>query len=459
MEASQPRQPKGAPVGGQWTTNAHAEADTALTAPEPNDPPEALPIHDMPVHRLEEAIAAIDAANTRLEKAGIADRFTYEIETYLHTEQRASNTELGHEFGLLTISQERVRLTLSAPKIAYGGWTVVAALDQTEDGSFITRNAPGQELGGWRPDEQVCEHCGTRRRRQSTYLLRGPDGDLKQVGSSCLEPFLGVHPKGLWALDWDLDLKEGDDEEWAAAGPSARQSTVVPTRNLIAAALAVSDGGREYLSNTRAREWGKPSTTDRTLELFFGLPPRERKDHEARDETLARAQKYLEDGTADAVIAAARDIDGDTDYATNLRAASAGENTSTRHAGLVTSAISVWRRNQEMESRRRERAATPKGYVAPVGSKVKGLTGKVTTVRLLDNPYSYADIPDTLIVMTAPDGHVMKWKATGRHDVEPGQTLTFTGGTVKAHDVYRDVDQTVLTRVKYEVADPEPAVA
>src|SRR5665648_1268366 len=165
------RQPAGVPVGGQFAVGAHSEPDGLALVPEDSevDAPPALPCYDIPSARLHDAIAKIDAANRKLERAGIDNRFTYQTQEYLQKSTRDA-------YGYPQVSYElRTKLTLSEPAIAYNGWQFVAALDATEHG-FIARTAPGQDLEGWRPDTQACDHCGKARHRNSTYIVKNAAG-------------------------------------------------------------------------------------------------------------------------------------------------------------------------------------------------------------------------------------------------------------------------------------------
>ena len=53
---------------------------------------------------------------------------------------------------------------------------------------------------------------------------------------------------------------------------------------------------------------------------------------------------------------------------------------------------------------------------------------------------------------------MLVWKAHRALDIESGQRFTIAAATVKAHETYRDVDQTVITRPnKFEVIEPASA--
>ena len=123
-----------------------------------------------------------------------------------------------------------------------------------------------------------------------------------------------------------------------------------------------------------------------------------------------------------------------------------------KHVGLAVSAISAYRRDQEKaavkKAREETKAAEKREYLAPVGEKVQDL---VATVEVAYHDTSYfgpRPKNTTLLVLRTNDGHVLKWQSSSQQDVSPGDKVTVTTGTVKAHQMYRDTFQTVLTRAK-----------
>ncbi len=434
-------------TGGQFATEARAEANLTLAAPDPYldaadevDEP-ARPVYSIPASAATEAQARIEKANRRLARAGIEDRFTFELTEPYVTKVGDPPREMFYR-----------DLTLSHPSISYGGWEFVAAVDHLEAGALV-RSKPGVELNGWRPEVSECEHCGKVRRRAATYLVEHEDGTRKQVGSSCMTDFLGVKPAGLWALGFD-PLEESEDDGWLSGGSYGGD---VATENLevLAVALAVTDGGREYVSRDASMWRGTASTSDAVRDQLFGGGPRESAEQRAERARLAeRAQEFLRDGTAEKVLAYAQQMEGEGDYATNMRVLAAGEHVDFKHTALLASAVSGWARDNDRRAVREARAAayTP-GHLAPVKDKVTGHTAVVEKVVPLE-AYVYGGEGGSLVIMRASTGHTLKWKASTRQDLSAGDKVTFTGGTVKAHEAYNGQDQTVLTRVKFDV---EPA--
>lgn len=436
-------------AGGRFAVKPVSEASGGMdalsaSAPEVDDvEPAPLPTYVIPSWGRELAEKKIAAANRRLERAGIAERFGHEW-----SPDRIETDAEGATHSYAT-------LTLSHPVISYGGWEFVAALDATQAG-MIVRTRPGADLGGWRPQESLCEHCNTVRLRNATYVVRHEDGTLMQVGSTCMTDFLGVKPSGLWAIN--DDVLSGIDDELSESHPGGSGvSTAAESRDVIAVALALTDGGAHYLSKAAVAYSGKPSTSDMVGEAVFGTGRRlTAEEVEASRRVRRLAEDYLADGTVDRVLAAAAAMAPGTDYADNMRVVAAAEHVSPRHAGILASAVSVWARENNRQAVRHLEAQTyVPGFLAAVDEKVAGHDVTVTKVVWLDNPYSGGS--DTLLIMKTADGKTLKWKATGTKDLAAGDRIRLTGGRVKAHEQYADKDQTTLTRVKYETMEPAPA--
>lgn len=407
------------------------EVDLDLTTEDDTEP--ALPVYPIPVSAIVDAQARIDKANRRLERAGIDDRFTYEL-----SEQYVREGDDGQG----RLYQD---LTLSHPSISYGGWEFTAAVDHTDVGPIV-RSRPGVELDGWRPETSTCEHCGASRRRSATYLLSHEDGTRKQIGSSCMKDFLGVKPSGLWALGFD-PLEESEDDEWIDRTSSADVAT--PSNDIIAVALAVTDGGRGFVSQSFAEASGRNPTSHAVRDqLFGGVGPMSDRERHAREQIAADAERYIADGTVDQVLQYARTMDGGGDYATNMRALATAEHVGPKHLGLLASAVSGWARENDRRSlEKAEAAAYTPGFLAEPKTKIAGHKAVVEKVMVMEGDYG----PTTMLIMRAETGHTLKWNASGTKDLKAGDKIALTGGTVKDHGTYGGKDQTILTRVKYEL--------
>ena len=86
-------------------------------------------------------------------------------------------------------------VTVNMLTIGMDGWSFLAQLDhELGAGHTVIRAAPqgeGVDLSAFRSRDEACDHCKLARKRKETYVLRHEDGRMVQVGSSCMEDFLG----------------------------------------------------------------------------------------------------------------------------------------------------------------------------------------------------------------------------------------------------------------------------
>lgn len=401
----------------------------------------------------------VELANRRFEREGITERFVLERDDEEVSYRRPTADEVTL-YGYVPWQQYEFQystLTLNRPSISHEGWRFDAALDRVPGtDEFMMRSVPGQDFGGWRPEPGRCDHCGKYRDRNTTYLVTNEEtGEILQVGASCMEVFLGVRPKGLWSLGTTLD--PDDDGE----GPPTSTREVADNRELIAKALVASDMGKQYVSKSRALEWGSVSTADRIDALFGSTTYRRLTEEDRLEREQARQQlaEVLDSGVVDEVMTTAREVGTDSDYGRNLNTAlDAGFSTETM-ANTVISAVSAYgRRNREAaQAKVREEwiaAATP-GFAAPVKTRVRDVPVTVTNVfegTRAAYAWPHRDEPFQIITMRDADGHEIVWKTSAIQTVAVGDEVTMTG-TVKEHGEFRGVDQTVVSRAKIDSVD------
>lgn len=96
-------------------------------------------------------------------------------------------------------------------------------------------------------------------------------------------------------------------------------------------------------------------------------------------------------------------------------------------------------------------ASTPAPSIADwLGSVGEKLTVSGTVVRqVVGEPFAYGAAAPLLVVVETAEGHTVTTWTTAKwsDDIENGQAITIAG-TVKKHDIYSGVKQTVLTRTK-----------
>lgn len=409
----------------------------------------------IPFYRLGEAEKKFSVANRRLGKAGLP-LFAPEYERYDRkvTKGGIELPDGTKAFGT-EVTEPWVKITLADIKITAGHYTFVAALVGEEAG-YTVHCAPGQSLDGWvRPaaDDIHCDHCNLNRNRKRLYIIRDDrDDSLHQIGHSCIELYTGLSIKGLWALGFEAELRGLESDE----GGGGSRDYGAPVNEVLALAFSFADEGRSYRS-VKAAEFDGNSTVALVREALFSPPRPPQRSHyrsggyekavQAYENFLAKveaAKGYLEDTELIAGIkASAETLKAGTDYADNMAVILAGESgyVSGRNVGILSSLVAVYAREKELRVERERAPQAAEGFLAPIGTRVKGISLTLKTVKSWEGQYGWT----TLLVGWTPEGNVVKWFASGEKDYEAGDTITLDA-TVKAQENYQGTDQTVITR-------------
>lgn len=297
------------------------------------------PVYSISQENLEKAKGLIKRLNGRLERAGIEERFEAEYEEASYTvEERVGNL-------MVKKVVPYYKVHVNTPSISYDGYTFKAVMDRTDGDSFVTRSAQGVDLQGWRPDAMKCDHCGHNRKRGKTFLIEGPDGERKQIGSTCVQSYLGMTPEGLrYMFDSPIESLNG----------SHRGGAEIPeTDQSLALALALSDNGMDYRPS-RMDE----STADQVRDAIYGG---RNVDKEWRQEALEKADAVAASGAVEELREKINALPDDNDYTRNLKALVNTGAVEPKHFRTLVSAVSVLQREDRErriaeEKAERERA-------------------------------------------------------------------------------------------------------
>lgn len=129
------------------------------------------------------------------------------------------------EFNLVSlVGPEKVRLD---------GWKLVASVEHTrnsEEDNFVDLIG---KFEGQLPESAFhgaphCDHCGTNRWRKKTYFVEGTEGELVQVGSTCLKDFTGhANAEAIAKFSeyvMELEGSDQDPDEWFGGSGSSLTS-------------------------------------------------------------------------------------------------------------------------------------------------------------------------------------------------------------------------------------------
>ncbi|MDB4872508.1 MAG: hypothetical protein JWL97_3512, partial [Gemmatimonadales bacterium] len=428
------------PAPGQAPQDAldvvHGAANAAQGHPEPDPEPEPNIIYvendrvvNFPAHKLADAIARIDVANQKAERAGIPDKISYKVSRY------TKKIPADHPDGIPTY-EPYVKLELDVPSLKHDGWEFVATLAWNRDsGDLIVRSATGQKLTN-RPEARRCDVCKTSRDRKDTYVVRNEAGEERQVGKSCLKQFFGITPEGLWLLGWEpnfddpdgLNAPKGSGEEQGSGG-NGNYRTV----DILALTLAIVED-KGWLSKENAA----PGTTSTSALVHAALSPGNSEKDQAN--TWARRSHELKEEAValrDFIGTLEPDPNRDSEYVLNLRSAAAGDYIDWRNVPLLASGIAAKIRRDEDQMRLA--AVKDSQTIGEIGDKLVDLPGRVTVVRPIASRYGHS----TLVTVVTGDGNVVKYFAPGEVKWRTDDFVTVSA-TITKHGDHQGITETTI---------------
>lgn len=384
----------------------------------------------------------INSTNSRLKKAGITEEFTYEIE------ERNLVKTLDNG---LRVDVPQYAITLNKPEIMLEGNKFQAVVVREEKGLIVKTNANDtSELNGWRPESLACDHCGKDTNRQKTYIIIDKNGERKQIGSTCVKYYLGVKPKGLWALEWELEDKKDSED----LGSITREDYKIPVDLTLAVALITTNNGKEYISTQSSYDKTSISTKEQVISKMFPSRVISEKEIMESRSLISEAEKLVGTPEFKKIKETIMSTKGDSDYIANVKTLLENDGVSYSNAGILVSAVRLYYNSieKDKEKAKQESITYTPGHFGKVNEKIaKGTKFKVIkNGNYTKRAFGYYDEDRNCSLMTMQDetGKKITWFANDKLDIAEGSEITVSSGMVKSHGEYNGVDQTIINRVR-----------
>lgn len=333
-----------------------------------------------------------------------------------------------------TIVVDVVEYEFEMPELKLGEWEPIAVINHnsTIDGNCNVVIA----INGHTTDElpktywtapATCEHCNSNRRRKTTVILQNVDGELKQVGSTCVHDFTGIN-----AIDIIHAYTEVTDIYESAL---AYYSTDAHTESKYAGTI-------DYLTACVAdvRE--------------FGYRSNEITKYKAWDRVKAHEQfKDVDVEKAQTIFEFFKDMDPDNfgtnwSFYNNIKHALANE--FTKATGFIAYAPVAY---ESALKYLEEQAAAAEGASQWVGEVNDRVTLTLEHIRThgFDGYYGWSAIHK----FKDADGNIYIWSTSkllcetlGEDWLSQDKRMCEVTGTIKKHSTYNGEKQTELTRCK-----------
>lgn len=334
---------------------------------------------------------------------------------------------------------------------AFGGSVESSGVDGK---NFVNVNLSGKDLGFIVPSKYfttnpcTCDYCKTNRKRNKTYLVVNREtGEWKQLGKECLRLFVtGIDVDAI--ATFESFIKEAE----CAANPSDeffcnRRFKFVKVTDALALAYAVYRE-RGYLATRDSvgnpNDFCNKNIVQRKLTQQYGC------DSDFLNITNSTRDKidaitFKADIDAKESISVISDVEQlpDDPYYNNLKVIVANEYIPLNKLGLLASIPKAIERYKEEKKRQeeKERLAAESNYLGSVGEKISVNFVSGREVACCETQFGLLHIYE----FKDANGNTVVWKSSSSKDIPESGTVT---GTVKSHEEYDGIKQTVILRAK-----------
>jgi len=422
----------------------------------------------VPSHQVADLRKLVEKAGKAALRMGAEPAMLRELDTVAEAAELGGGVKVARDFTYLVVANSDV--------LAGEGWRFVGSLIHDLRGDEPTsklRQLPGTteiDLSRFEGSDGRCDHCNLNRRRLDTFLVQGPDGEVRQVGRSCLNEYIGSDTPEKAAKHAELilglvdkvdtatrsggwgggpvystgrgDHPRGWEKHW---GDPEEVGTFESSQFL---AFVASQARREgFITRRKEQEGAGRATATVARESLFkamrgedDVPLPEAGDHQYAKDALEFARERI----------AAKPPHMRSDYELRLSHVLSGDRVSPQDFAVLAPAIDGWRRELE----RREKAAH--GPVSKhVGKPKERLDLRVTVERKFHGQ-SASGFDQVQYHLRDSEGNKLIWYSGASAEMQQGGTYELRG-TVKRHETKRDEDRTVLTNCRFEEAQPAAA--
>lgn len=337
------------------------------------------------------------------------------------------------------------RITFFGEPLRIKGWQFCAVLEHTPNGKNILRAVPGKYDPKFseylNASNRECDYCHTNRDRNYTYLIKNIEtGELKRVGGSCLQHYVGDEGVKLAKLSFNLDDyifdKFSDDED--VNNGSEIQKRGINARD-VDTVLGIALYWIDLYGYQGANDTGKIPTSNliwKTL-TFDNITPEEHSEAfsnvQKQHVKIENIKKWINGMSTEEIK--------NSPYFQSVKSILDADFVSYKSMGLMASLPYSYTKNLERQEISKNKK--PSEYIGSIGEKIGPINVKIVGTYTGQGMYGSYQI----VRMQDVNGNLLMWFNTGKENLEDGKNYEVRG-TVKKHEDYKDTKTTVLTRVK-----------
>lgn len=308
-----------------------------------------------------------------------------------------------------------------------------------DGGAAIIRAVPGKSIPTeYRAGSNRCDHCNKNRCRAEAIIVGEiATGRTLQVGKSCVKDFLGHDMKELTAaLEFQSYIDQTYREESSGESYGKGVMWLEHYMAIVVAVINQDDGAYRPSSFDN-------STVSKARYAYMNT-------RKAQDDGLVLTEREYE--VAKAYINQARELFATktdlSDYEYNLSHGVSRDGFSMSLAGVLASLPKYL---SKTAAPAKKEAAASSIHVGEVGTKVEMVLTYERTISFDGsygtNHFHFFKNGDNIVKWSTNKG---MWVESAYRHLNEGETIK-VNATIKAHDEYKGVAQTVITRAKWDL--------
>ena len=390
--------------------------------------------YNIPVENIEELRKAATRIQKKANKHGCKVVFE-EVDEFFKIETGEDGNEITRKYILVEAEGEAKA----------EGWVFAGTIEHTGFGNILRSVSDEHKIPErYRDAEPYCEHCNTKRARKDTYVVFNEEtGEFKQLGKSCLKEYTNGLSLNMVAmvLQW---LKEV--EEYCSYSGTSHKVY-----------FEVKEVSKYFVETMRKLGWANSSAEESSTKnmalSFYDLDRGCRwlnKEERERFSNLKNKIEFNADNTEDEYLEAALDWakawDGHeyNDYRDNLKVIANMRYCEYKHLGYLASLFMAYDKAMEREVKRMERnkSRAQSEFIGEVKDKVSCSVKEFKCLTSWETQWGVTFLYEFI----TEEGNILIWKT--RKWIDDEAEITAIKGTVKAHNEFRGIKQTELTRCK-----------
>lgn len=319
---------------------------------------------------------------------------------------------------------------IEAEPVGVEGYRFVASIEHGyESGNIVHSVDDVQVPAHYHTVDGVCEHCNTNRRRKITVLLMNDENKLIQIGRSCLKDYIGYDVEAqLKYMDLLDELVREIGEQWSGITGSSYVPYIELAKYLTFVEQEINEHGWASKSSVERIEQSTAYQAELRMNNWDSKHP---------DEEVTPSEYVL-----NALEWIRTTEDTSRDYMANLQIMCKGEYIRVKDMGYVASLLSTYAKHLEYQ-KKKELEAKGKANSQHVGIVGKREVFELTYVR--HNSFETNFGMMRIYNFMDDNGNTLVWKTGNFLELNVGDKIKLKA-TVKEHSVYRDENQTVITR-------------